>query len=110
MAWGSGPTHFSMHSKQYYMDLEPSNEVLATTRFDGPYAREHEPQVTNVIMPVAWKRHWGKGRVFYLSPGLVNADFDVPEARVDYFGQRAEWVLPTRPVNDCFLQPLIAVS
>jgi len=77
----SGLADFSMRSEQYYMHFDPSNEVLATTRFDGPYVREHEPQVTGVIMPVAWKRHWGKGRVFYSSLGHVNADFDVLEAR-----------------------------
>ena len=77
----SGLTDFSMHSEQYFMHFDPSNEVLATTRFDGPYVREHEPQVTGVVMPVAWKRKWGKGRVFYSSLGHVNADFEVPEAR-----------------------------
>jgi hypothetical protein len=42
----SGLADFSMHSEQYFMHFDPSNEVLATTRFDGPYVREHEPQVT----------------------------------------------------------------
>jgi type 1 glutamine amidotransferase len=32
------------------------------------------------MMPVVWKRIWGKGRVFYSSLGHVAADFDVPEA------------------------------
>ena len=32
-------------------------------------------------MPVAWKRMYGKGRVFYASVGHVARDFDVPEAK-----------------------------
>ena len=31
-------------------------------------------------MPVAWKRRYGKGRVFYSSLGHAAADLDVPEA------------------------------
>ncbi|MFN2207313.1 MAG: ThuA domain-containing protein, partial [Candidatus Promineifilaceae bacterium] len=37
--------------------------------------------IDGVVMPVAWTRRWGKGRVFYCSLGHVAADFDVPEAR-----------------------------
>jgi uncharacterized protein len=32
-------------------------------------------------MPVAWKRKWENGKVFYCSLGHVAKDFDVPEAR-----------------------------
>jgi len=32
------------------------------------------------VMPVVWKKTYGKGRVFYSSLGHVAADFDVPEA------------------------------
>jgi type 1 glutamine amidotransferase len=30
-------------------------------------------------MPVAWKRNWGKGKVFYSSLGHKMEDFDIPE-------------------------------
>jgi len=73
----SGLADFSMHSEQYYMHVDPSNEVLATTTFDGRVA----PWIANTVMPVVWKRKWGEGRVFYSSLGHVLADFDVPEAR-----------------------------
>jgi type 1 glutamine amidotransferase len=66
-----------MHSEQYYMHVDPSNEVLATTTFSG----EHVPWIEGSIVPVVWKRQWGKGRVFYCSLGHVAKDFDVPEAR-----------------------------
>jgi type 1 glutamine amidotransferase len=49
---------FGVHTEQYYLHVDPANEVLATTRFaDG------------TAMPVAWRRQWGEGRVFYSSLG-----------------------------------------
>ena len=68
---------FAMHSEQYYMHTDPGNEVLAVTRFDGA----HADWTAGTVMPVVWKRRYGKGRVFYSSLGHVAADFDVPEAR-----------------------------
>ncbi len=68
---------FAMRSEQYYMHTDPGNEVLAVTRFDGT----HADWTAGTIMPVAWKRHFGKGRVFYSSLGHVASDFNVPEAR-----------------------------
>ncbi|MFM9107163.1 MAG: ThuA domain-containing protein [Chloroflexota bacterium] len=73
----AGLPDFAMHSEQYYMHVDPSNEVLATTTFSG----EHCPWIDGVVMPVAWKRRYGAGRVFYCSLGHVTKDFDVPEAR-----------------------------
>ncbi len=72
-----GIADFSMRSERYYMHVDPSNEVLATTTFDGSIL----PWIANTVMPVVWKRKWGTGRVFYSSLGHVRADFDVPEAR-----------------------------
>ncbi|MFN8376693.1 MAG: ThuA domain-containing protein [Anaerolineae bacterium] len=73
----AGLKDFAMHSEQYYMHVDPSNEVLATTTFNG----EHAPWVDGTVMPVVWTRKWGAGKVFYCSLGHVTADFDVPEAR-----------------------------
>jgi type 1 glutamine amidotransferase len=73
----AGIADFAMHSEQYYLHVDPSNEVLATTTFSG----EHTPWVAGTIMPVVWKRRWGQGRVFYCSLGHIAADFDVFEAR-----------------------------
>jgi uncharacterized protein len=72
-----GLRDFDMHSEQYYMHVDPSNEVLATTTFDGSY----EPHIAGTVMPVAWKRRWGAGKVFYCSLGHVARDFAVAEAR-----------------------------
>ena len=72
-----GLSDFDMNSEQYYMHVDPIVEVLATTTFSGKYA----PWIEGVIMPVVWKKMYGKGRVFYTSLGHVAKDFDVPEAR-----------------------------
>lgn len=73
----AGLNNFSMHSEQYYMHVDPSNEVLATTTFSG----EHLPWISGNKIPVVWKRQWGEGRIFYSSLGHVAKDFDVPEAK-----------------------------
>lgn len=68
---------FDYHSEQYYMHVDPSNEVLATTTFTG----EHAPWIDGVVMPVAWKRRHGEGRVFYSALGHVAKEFEVPQMR-----------------------------
>jgi len=73
----AGLTDFKMHSEQYYMQVDPNNKVLATTKFSGQYDR----WIKGVVMPVVWKKPFGKGRVFYTSLGHVASDFDVPQAR-----------------------------
>ena len=72
----AGINDFDMHSEQYYMHVDPSNKVLATTTFTG----EHAPWIAGTVMPVVWTRMWKQGRVFYSSLGHVTADFEVPEA------------------------------
>jgi uncharacterized protein len=72
-----GLSDFQMHSEQYFMHIDPSNEVLVTTTFTG----EHAPWVAGTVMPVVWKRKYGEGKVFYCSLGHVDADFEVPEAQ-----------------------------
>ena len=56
-------------TEQYYMHVDPSNNVLATTTFES-----------GCVMPALWTRTWGKGRVFYASFGHTDKDFDVSEA------------------------------
>ena len=58
------------------MHVDPINEVLATTTFNG----DHAYWINGTVMPVGWKKMYGKGRVFYSSLGHVSKDFDVPEA------------------------------
>jgi type 1 glutamine amidotransferase len=70
-----GLDDFRVHSEQYYMHVDPSNHVLATTTFHP----ESTPWLDGVVMPVAWTRRWGAGRVFYSSIGHTVADLEVPE-------------------------------
>lgn len=73
------PREFPVHSEQYYLHVDPANQVLATTTYDGSVL----PWLNGVVMPVVWKRAYGKGRVFYCSVGHTIADFrntpEVPE-------------------------------
>ncbi len=73
----AGISDFDMHSEQYYLHVDPGNQVLATTMFDTEVA----PWVNGTVMPVVWKRQYGTGRVFYCSLGHVAKDFEVPEAK-----------------------------
>jgi hypothetical protein len=72
-----GIEDFDYRSEQYYMHVDPSNQVLATTTFSG----EHAGWIDGVVMPVVWKRRHGEGRVFYSSLGHVAAEFEVPQMR-----------------------------
>ena len=72
----AGLKDFKLKSEQYYMHTDPSNEVLATTTFNG----EHFAWIKGTVMPAAWKRVYGKGKVFYASVGHVRADFETYEA------------------------------
>lgn len=71
-----GLNDFDVVSEQYYMHIDPNNKVLATTTFNA----DHDYWVDGATMPVAWKKVYGKGRVFYISLGHQPEVFDVPEA------------------------------
>ena len=72
-----GLSDFDYRSEQYYLHVDPANEVLATTTFTGDYA----PWIEGVVMPVVWKRRHGKGRVFYSSLGHVASELERPQTR-----------------------------
>jgi type 1 glutamine amidotransferase len=69
-----GVDDIEITSEQYYMHIDPSAHVLATTRFSG----EHFPWVEGVVMPAAYVRQWGDGRVFYASPAHDPSDLQIP--------------------------------
>ncbi|MBW4717275.1 ThuA domain-containing protein [Saccharothrix obliqua] len=71
-----GVHDFEVASEQYYMHVDPANEVLAETTFTG----EHIPWIDGHTSPVAWTRNWGEGRVFYTSVGHYLADLRVPDS------------------------------
>jgi type 1 glutamine amidotransferase len=84
----AGISDFPYRSEQYYMHVDPSNEVLATTRFSGEYL----DFIDGVEMPVVWKKRFGQGRVFYSSLGHQAGEFDVPEMRT-IFERGALWAM-----------------
>lgn len=72
-----GLSDFDMRSELYYLHLDPAVHILAeTTVDDGGFA--YAPHLADgpVTMPVAYTRHWGRGRVFYSSLGHCDAEFD----------------------------------
>lgn len=71
-----GIPDFKLKSEQYYMHIDPSNEVLATTTF-----KNTNEWIDETIMPCVWKRKYGKGKVFYASFGHKKDDFEVEEAK-----------------------------
>jgi type 1 glutamine amidotransferase len=74
-----GINDFRITSEQYYVHVDPVNNVLASTRFPvygGPHASNG-----CVDVPVVWTKYWGKGRVFYNSLGHHADAFEIPEAR-----------------------------
>ena len=55
-----GIDDFDYRSEQYYMHVDPGNEVLAATTFGGEYC----PWIEGVVMPVARRRRYGAGKIF----------------------------------------------
>ena len=82
----AGLHDFDYRSEQYYMHVDPSNEVLATTKFTG----DHAWWIDGVVMPVVWKRKYGKGRVFYSALGHQAKEFSVPQMKT-MFRRGANW-------------------
>ncbi len=67
-----GIPDFKVRSEQYYMLVDPRNEVLAVTTHQSESA-----QWTNgVEMPFVWKKMHGAGRVFYSACGHQRQEFD----------------------------------
>lgn len=73
----AGIEDFAMYGEQYYLHVDPSNDVLATTTFSGEYL----PWIAGAVMPVVWKRYWGEGRVFYCSIGHEVRELNLPQVR-----------------------------
>lgn len=76
-----GVSSFSLpDTEQYYIHADPGNHVLCTTTFTGEYG-DTTQYPAGTVMPYAWTRAYGKGRVFVACWGHTAKDFDVPEAR-----------------------------
>ncbi|MFK7922204.1 MAG: ThuA domain-containing protein [Bacteroidia bacterium] len=73
----AGLQDFSIKTEQYYMHIDPNVKVLATTRFTG----KSDSWIDGAVMPLAWKKYFGEGRIFYCSLGHAPDVFDVVEAK-----------------------------
>ena len=80
-----GINDFKIFSEQYYMHVDPALEILASTKFSG----ENDPWIKGAIVPVVWKKKYGKGKVFYNSIGHSKNTFEIPEV----------WNLITRGIS-----------
>ncbi len=77
----AGLEDFEVSTEHYYLHIDPSVEVLATTRF--PLVHSYHAANKPVDMPVAWTKYWGYGRVFYCSLGHHDDVFEnAPTANV----------------------------
>lgn len=73
----AGIGSFEHTSEQYYLHVDPTVEVLATTTFSG----EHAWWLKDVVVPQVFKSHYGKGRVFYTALGHVAKELEHPAIR-----------------------------
>ncbi|MDF3056836.1 MAG: hypothetical protein K0R17_1051 [Rariglobus sp.] len=78
------PASFAYKSEQYYMLVDPGVHVLA----DSAYTHEGRTGT----MPIAWTKHWGKGRVFYHSLGHAPSEFTQFPAAHTLTMQGVRWV------------------
>ena len=68
------------NTEQYWMHVDPANQVLATTTFSGEHG-DSTLYKAGTVMPYVWTKTWGKGKVFYAAWGHTYKDFDIPEAK-----------------------------
>jgi type 1 glutamine amidotransferase len=86
------PSELSVRSEQYYMLVDPANEVLATTVFECQDA----PWVNGTVMPVVWKKRHGRGRVFYSALGHVCREFSEQPLQLEITLRGMAWA--SRPI------------
>ncbi|MCA0756278.1 ThuA domain-containing protein [Paenibacillus sp. N4] len=70
-----GLPDFTIETEHYYMLIDPSIHVLATS-----YYGVHQPQVWRpTFMPVIWVKGYGRGRVYYNALGHTADIVKLPE-------------------------------
>lgn len=82
-----GISDFEVRTEQYYMLVDPRNEVLATTVAQSSAA----PWTNGVVMPCIWKKVHGKGRVFYSALGHELAEFKSVPQQLEITLRGMEW-------------------
>jgi uncharacterized protein len=82
-----GVEDYQVRSEQYFMQVDPSVHVVATTTFDGA---PDVPWLAGVEMPVAYVKQFGDGRVFYTAAGHELDEMERPEVTT-MVRQGMEW-------------------
>ncbi len=77
------PAEFAYESEQYYLLVDPAVEVLAEADYVWAGGR--------CVMPVAWVRPWGEGRVFYSALGHDPAELDRFPASLELAVRGLRW-------------------
>ena len=67
-----GLNDFEINSEQWYVHYDPNIEIIATTTFTYDFFS----WINGVVMPVAWKKTFDKGKVFYTSVGHDPMEFE----------------------------------
>ncbi len=82
-----GIPDFKVRSEQYYMLVDPRNEVLAVTTHQSVEA----PWTNGVDMPFIWKKVHGAGRVFYSACGHQRSEFDDYPEQLEIILRGMDW-------------------
>lgn len=92
----AGIDDFEVTTEQYYMLVDPANKVLATTTFTG----EHDAWLDGAVMPVIWKKRFGRGRVFVNALGHSTDVFENSERAFETVKRGIRWASRTKEVSD----------
>jgi type 1 glutamine amidotransferase len=84
-----GISDYEVRSEQYFMHVDPSAHVLASTIFDGA---PDVPWLAGVEMPVAYVKQFGDGRIFYTAGGHEVEEMERPEVAT-MVRQGMEWAV-----------------
>lgn len=95
-----GLSDFDVRSELYYLHLDPAVHVLAETIVTGDGAFAPHLADGPVTMPIAYTRHWGRGRVFYCSLGHCDAEFDRFPAAWELTRRGLLWALNAAPQGE----------
>ncbi len=98
-----GLADFPMKSEQYFMHIDPNVKVLATTTFNG----ENDDWINGAVMPVCWKKYYGKGRVFYTSLGHNLAHVTTVTEAITIIKRGIQWASASRNApTEKWLKPI----
>ena len=64
-------------TEQNYYLIDPSVKILAKTHIQS----KDKPWIYGIEVPVAWKKDWGEGKVFYCALGHKKEDIDSPSIK-----------------------------